>query len=108
MGGWQAITIEREHAGILQSGDTVYLKVHTGAHIHVQEEDVRADWNDHGSWQAMTIEKRTGSGPILADDVVCFRAHTGKHLDVVGDAVSARFTRFGFGYHALVVEKPSR
>jgi len=95
MGGWQAIIIERDRAGVLQSGDTVYLKMHTGAHIHVEEQDVRADWNDHGKWQAMTIEKRIGSGAILDNDLVCFKAHTGKHLDAESGVVRARWEDCG-------------
>jgi len=52
-GNWQAITIEKEKGGSVNSGDLVYLKTHTGAHIDVEGEMVRARWNDKGSWQGM-------------------------------------------------------
>ena len=39
------------------SGDTIYLKTHTGKHIDVEGTAVQARWNDQGDWQALTIEK---------------------------------------------------
>merc|ERR1719506_2833145 len=75
-GTWQALTIEKHEDGTVHSGDVVYFKAHTGAHIDVDwNGNVQAKWNDKGAWQAMTIVKRIGTGPIFPDDIVCLKAH---------------------------------
>merc|ERR1711881_830675 len=79
-GNWQAIRIEKEMDGSVNSGDVVFLRTHTGAYIDVSGESVQARWDDRGEWQKLIIEKRGGAGPILPNDLVCFRAHTGKHV----------------------------
>jgi len=57
-GTWQAVVIEKASGGAISSGDTVYLKTHTGTHIDVTGDVVQARWNEKGDWQAMVIEKR--------------------------------------------------
>lgn len=103
-GNWQAIEIEKKSGGVLYSGDVVYLKSHTGAHIDVVDGAVQARRTDRGSWQAMTIQKRIGDGAILDGDIVCLRAHTGMNLDVEDSVVRARWEECG-DLQALKIEK---
>jgi hypothetical protein len=103
-GNWQAITIEKEKAGSVFSGDTVFLKTQTGAHIDITGDMVQARWNDKGDWQSMIIEKASGHGAILPGDVVCLKAHTGKHLDVEGAVVRARWNDCG-DWQKMLIEK---
>ena len=71
---------------LLHSGSTVFLKTHTGKHIDVEGDTVRAWWDDRGDWQKFVIEKE-GVGAIVQGDTICLRAHAGKHIDVEGDTV---------------------
>merc|ERR1712139_25928 len=79
-------------------------KAHTGAFLDVLDGIVQARWADTGAWQAMVIEKRTGSGAILPDDIVCLKAHTAKHLDVSDDVVRARWEDCG-DWQAMKIEQ---
>ena len=42
---------------LLHSDSTVFLKTHTGKHIDVEGDTVRAWWDDRGDWQTFVIEK---------------------------------------------------
>ena len=53
----------------VNSGDTVYLKAHTGKHIDVQGTAVKARWNGQGGWQALTMEK-AGGGAVYDGDII--------------------------------------
>ena len=85
------------------SGDTIYLKAHTGKNIDVEGTSVQARWENQGGWQALVIEKAT-SGIISSGDTVYLKAHTGENLDVEGTTVQARWEDKG-GWQALVIEK---
>ena len=87
----------------MTSGDTIYLKTHTGKHIDVEGTAVQARWNGQGGWQALTIEK-AGGGSVQAGDTIYLKTHTGKHIDVEGTAVRARWNHKG-GWQALTIEK---
>jgi len=103
-GDWQAIIIENDRDdGSVQSGDTVYLKTHTGARIDVEFAAVKARWAEMGTWQGLRIEK-PGGGAIHENDIVCFKAHTGKHIDVQDGAVRARWDDCG-ALQAFRIEK---
>jgi hypothetical protein len=85
----QKFRIEKNGEGAIFSGDTVFLKAHTGKYVDVLPwyiwwlgSAVAARYDGRGSWQALTIEKKSGSGSILPDDTVVFRAHTGNMIDV--------------------------
>lgn len=117
-GDWQAIVIEKKdddvHTHTVLSGDTVYLKTHTGKHIDVEGNSVRARWSDMGTWQSFRIEKHglmletPGGGPvdeaINENDIVCLRAHTGKNIDVQDGTLQARWGECG-GWQKFRVEK---
>jgi len=103
-GNWQALIIEKDRDGTISSGDTIYLKTHTGAHIDVDGDSVQARWHDMGALQALTIEK-PGGGIIMPDDLVCFRAqHSGKHIDVQEGILRARWDDCG-AWQAMRLEK---
>jgi len=103
-GNWQAISIEKENGGSINSGDIVFLKTHTGAYIDVSGNMVQARWNEKGEWQSLVVEKRAGDGPILPGEIVCFRAHTGNHVDVEGAVVQARWQDCG-DWQSMQIEK---
>jgi len=80
----------------IQSGDTVFLRTHTGKHIHVGEGATKLPalrWADHGKLQEMTIEK-DGGGAISNGDIIYVRTHSQRYLDVDGDGtVQCRWDR---------------
>lgn len=75
----------------ISSGDHVFLLAHTGKHIDVEGEAVRARWHDQGWFQNLKIENQDGTA-IKSGDTVFFTAHTGKVLDCEKDVVQARYT----------------
>jgi len=104
-GSWQALIIQKTSGGVVNSGDTVYMKTHTGAFIDVQGEAVQARWPDQGVWQSMRIQKKSGgAGAILPNDLVCFEAHTGKQLDF-GDVVPRASGSSCGDSQAVLIEK---
>jgi len=51
------------------------------------------------------IEKRWGSGAVMADDIVCLQSvHTSKHLDAQGDEIRARWNDCG-EWQSMKLEK---
>lgn len=90
---------------IVNSGDTIYLKTHTGYHIEVEEENVQARWNDQGHWQGLIIEKADG-GAVYSGDTVFFRTYKNRHIDVEGQYVRARYDDQG-DWQEFVIEKSS-
>ena len=80
----------------------VFLRTHTGKHIDVEGDTVRARWDDHGGWQTITIEKE-GGGTIGPGDTVFLKTHTGNLIDAEGDTVRARWDDRG-GLQGLVIE----
>jgi len=82
------------------------LRSQADKHIEVEGEAVQSRWKDQGAWQAMVIEKRSGSGVINSQDLICLRAHTGKHLDVVDGIVRARYDDCG-DWQSMQIEKES-
>jgi hypothetical protein len=101
--GWQALAIEKTGSGAIHSGDTVFLKTHSGVFIDVEGDEVRARFSERGTWQGLIIEKAEG-GAISNGDVVCLLAHTGKHIDVEGASVQARWHDCG-AWQQLMVQK---
>ena len=88
---------------MINSGDEIYLRTHTGSHIDVEGESVQARYDDQGDWQGLIIEKSDG-GAISSGDVVYFRTHTGYHIDVEGESVRARYDDQG-AWQEFVIEK---
>ena len=61
----------------------MYLRTSTGRVFDVAGDGnglVRAQYGDHGDWQALLIEKEQG-GVIMKGDTVTLRAHTGNYLE---------------------------
>lgn len=86
------------------SGDTVFLRAHTGAHIDVEDVVVQARWDDWGDWQKLFIERKDGSGAVMPGDTIFLRTHTGKMIEVEGDNVQARWDDKG-RWQSLVIER---
>lgn len=99
--------IENEGGRAIFSGDRVFLKAHTGKHLDVEGEAVRARWNDHGVQQGLVIEKAEG-GVLFPGDTVFLKAHTGKHIDVEGNAVRSRWTDQGEWQSLMIEMRTSR
>jgi len=56
-GQWQQLRITRQAGeGVVQSGDTVFLRGHQEMIIDVQDIDVKARWPDEGDWQQLVLE----------------------------------------------------
>lgn len=90
------------------SGDTVFLKSHSGQgnQIEVSERgQVQARWRERAGWQSLVIMKE-GDGKILAGDTVFFKTHLETFIDVEGSGVRARFSEKGT-WQGLKVEKPA-
>ena len=102
-GLWQRLILEKDSDGPILSGDSIYLRAHTGKYIDVETAVARARYDDHGDWQRFVIEKMEG-GDIYNGDTIYLRAHTGKYIDVEDDWVKARFDDMG-DWQALTVEK---
>ena len=102
-GEWQELTIEKDSEGVISSGDSIYLRAHTGNPIDIEWEDAQARYNDKGDWQRFVIEKKDG-GEIYIGDTIFLRAHTGKYVDVVDGLVRARHEDMG-EWQALTVEE---
>eukprot|EP00440_Ansanella_granifera_P009677 gb/GFBE01010485.1/.p1 GENE.gb/GFBE01010485.1/~~gb/GFBE01010485.1/.p1 ORF type:complete len:195 (+),score=43.76 gb/GFBE01010485.1/:1-585(+) len=108
-GARQAFSVDKRSAGPIRPGDRIFVTGSNGMRLEVNGEEVSAVSEMRGPRQEFVIERMSGgTDPIAVGDTIFLQAHTGKHIDVVGDVVKARFARQGFGYHALVVEKPSR
>jgi len=104
-GNLQAMTIEKAGGGKVHSGDVIYFRTHTGAHIDVVTSNVSARYSDTGAWQAIKVIKRVGSGPILPNDVVCLLSvHTSKHIDAEGEVIRARWNDCG-DWQAMKIER---
>lgn len=80
----------------INSGDNIYLRMHTGTYIDVEGESVKARWPQHGGWSRLVIEKGK-AGPIFPDDAVSLRAHSGSyvyadypHVRAINNATEAR------------------
>mmetsp|Transcript_62000 Transcript_62000/g.113757 ORF Transcript_62000/g.113757 Transcript_62000/m.113757 type:complete len:628 (-) Transcript_62000:257-2140(-) len=91
-------------AGII-SGDTVFLRTRSGNgnHVDIEGVAVRARWQSHGNWQAMTIQKDSRTA-VHSGDIIYLKTHTGKHLDVLNGVVQARFDDRG-AWQAMTIER---
>ena len=89
--------------GAISTGDTVYLKAHSGKHLDIEDTSVQARWTDHGNWQKLIVEK-DGNGAISTGDTIYLKAHTGKNLDIEGTSVQARWTEHG-NWQKLIIKK---
>mmetsp|Transcript_33422 Transcript_33422/g.77624 ORF Transcript_33422/g.77624 Transcript_33422/m.77624 type:complete len:300 (-) Transcript_33422:95-994(-) len=97
----------------IRPGDTVYLRAHTGRHLEVEAERVRARWDDHGDWQALVMEKSplviedTDDSVFQSGDMVFLKAHTGHFVDIDGEDVRARWAdqNHGMKWQGLVIVK---
>eukprot|EP00930_Biecheleria_cincta_P047288 TRINITY_DN32748_c0_g1_i1.p1 TRINITY_DN32748_c0_g1~~TRINITY_DN32748_c0_g1_i1.p1 ORF type:complete len:196 (+),score=30.12 TRINITY_DN32748_c0_g1_i1:25-612(+) len=110
-GAGQAWTIDKREAGDVRPGDRIFVTASSGMRIEVNGEQVSCKSTNRGPKQEFIIERLSGGlSPIAVGDIIFLKSHTGKHLDVVENDVRARFNAWetGFGYHTLVVEKPSR
>jgi len=85
---------QEDGAQCVKSGDTVFLRAHTGKRLTAQGTAVHAKWNHQGGWQEWTIE-RVGGGDVSSGDVVYLKAHTGKRLTVQGTQVHAKWSHQG-------------
>jgi len=100
-------------ASPVRPGDSVYFRAHTGRHLEVERDEVRARWDDHGDWQIFALEK----SPLVIDDsdanafhsgdLVFLKAHTGSFVDVDGEDVRARWAdqNHGSKWQGLVIVK---
>lgn len=103
---WQAFVIEKESwdgyalpglAGAIakdvniHSGDSIYLRAHTGRRVSVQNTTVHAQWDNKGSWERFVIEKNGSFGLIYPNDTIYLRAHTGKRVSVHNTTVVAQW-----------------
>lgn len=88
----------------IYSGDTVFLKAHTGNFVDVEGIEVQARWQDRGEWQRFYIERKDGSGAVLPGDTIFLRANTQKVVEVDGDKVQCRWDDLGM-WQSLVIEK---
>jgi len=99
-----------EDTDLIKPGDTVFFRAHTGMQMHVRGEDVRAQWDDYGDWQAMVIEKNplvienSDDRVFHSGDMIFLKAHTGKYVDVEGEGVQARWKDLGT-WQGLVIIK---
>lgn len=90
----------------LQSGETFFVKVHTGRYIGINGTAVQARWNDHGTSQAIIIEKE-GGGSINSGDTIFLKTSTGAHIDITGESqVQARWNDKG-AWQSIIIEKTS-
>lgn len=102
---WESTSVTTSIAhDVLQSGDMVFLKAHTGKYLGVEDEAVDARWNRRGVWQGFAIEKKDPALPIHSGDIVYLKAHTGKFVDIEGGAVRARYADDG-AWQAFRIEK---
>mmetsp|Transcript_1462 Transcript_1462/g.2454 ORF Transcript_1462/g.2454 Transcript_1462/m.2454 type:complete len:1085 (+) Transcript_1462:66-3320(+) len=88
----------------ISSGDSVYLKTHTGKYLDVDGGAVRARYADRGAWQVLIIEKKAG-GELRSGDTVYLRGQSGTHIDVVDENVQARWHEFGLWQSMLIERK---
>jgi hypothetical protein len=80
---------------IIESGETIYLKVHTGRYVGeidgtTKKEWVKARGTKKDKEHALVIEKK-GGGEIESGDTVYFVMSNGAHMDVLGSAVRVRY-----------------
>ena len=68
---------------MINAGDSIYLKAHTGMLIAVPPltNTATAAWHDYGPWQTLTIEK-DGDGIIKSGDSVYMTAHNGMLMSI--------------------------
>jgi len=119
----------------IHTGDSIYFRSqNTGKYIEVENEDVRARFDNKGDWQKFIIEKdsqgdlgvifsgesvdlvahtgnhmemvfeKNSGGAILPGDTVYLKIHTGEYIDVEDDWVRARWADKG-SFQALTVEE---
>merc|ERR1711972_310698 len=83
----------------------IFLRAHTGKRISVQGDNLHTKWG-YMSWgEALTIERDDAIiGPLLAGDVVFLRAPTGKFITVEGGAVHAKWDHRG-SWQQFTVER---
>jgi len=86
---------KRFGSGAILPDDVVCFRAHTGLHLDVQDQAVRARFDDCGDWQAMLIQKEE-LGAIFSGDSIHLAAHTGKLLEVEGSIVQARWDEPGW------------
>jgi len=101
-GSWEAVTMEKDANGTLQSGDSVFFKVnHLGNYITVEGGALHAQWADQRStWQTFFVEKVQGFGSqeddkIRCGDSVFLKAHTGMHVTMQENIVHALWDQSG-------------
>jgi ribosomal protein S28E/S33 len=94
-----------EQAGeSLKSGDTIFLRAHTGRFITVEGQSIHAKWDNRLSWEAFVVERYAGAGPVHSGDALFLRAHTGNRVAVEGETVHAQWDNQG-SWEQLVIEK---
>ncbi|CAJ1437831.1 unnamed protein product, partial [Effrenium voratum] len=86
----QALAIQKNGGGAIQSGDTIALKCHLGVYLDFKGTAVRARQSQAGEWQEIRITSEAG-GPIRTGDVVFLRGHEGNVLDVEKEDVKCRW-----------------
>jgi hypothetical protein len=92
-------------ARAVHSGDTIWLKAHTGRYLTVQNDEVHAKWDNRLAWEEFVIEKQSSDGTeIQSGDAIYLRAHTGKRLTVQGTTVHAEWDHQG-SWQRFTLEK---
>lgn len=89
----------------ISSGDTVYLRTHTGKYVDVKDGLVRARYADRGAWQGLVLEKQNG-GELRSGDNVYLRSQSGAHIHVTEEKVQARWRDSGL-WQPMVIERKS-
>lgn len=88
---------------VIQTGDVIMLKSHTGTYISVRDSCVCSQFEDPKPFHMFMTEK-SQPGPINSGDVIFLKAHDGKCIDVEGDSVQARYSDRGT-WQQLTIEK---
>merc|ERR1712072_1021539 len=87
------MVIQREVVGALFSGASIHLLAHTGKHIEVEGNAVRARWTDRGQWQTFVIENYGGRAIFQA--MRCFSKLIQMHLSMLMVRQSRLLGRIG-------------
>jgi co-chaperonin GroES (HSP10) len=89
----------------VHSGDTIWLKAHTGNYVTVQDDEVHAKWQNRLSWEAFVIEKQPSEEiEIQSGDAIYLRAHSGKRVAAEGTVVHAKWANQGT-WERFIIEK---
>merc|ERR1711920_422630 len=96
---------EEHESHLIQDGDSIFLRAHTGKRLTVQGDRVHAKWDQQGSWQSLVVEREEGPGPVWSGDRIFLRAHTGKRISVQGDNLHAKWGNKGSWEEALTIER---